>query len=66
MSAPANADIKSNDIGVNFSLTGNGVAITNHWLAVPIEGTFYPSSLGEPEEKHLTIMPLHREDGDIV
>jgi hypothetical protein len=42
------------------------VAITNHWLAVPIEGTFYPSSLGEPEEKHLTIMPLHREDGDIV
>ncbi len=51
---------------MDLALTGNGVVITDHWMAVPLEGTFHPENIPEPITKALNSMPLYREDGNIV
>ena len=59
-------DITTYDLEVDLALTGNGVVITDHWMAVPLEGTFHPENIPEPITKALNSMPLYREDGNIV
>mmetsp|Transcript_30750 Transcript_30750/g.22844 ORF Transcript_30750/g.22844 Transcript_30750/m.22844 type:complete len:142 (+) Transcript_30750:384-809(+) len=54
------ADFPNYGVELDMSLVGKGVVVTDEWLAIPLDGTFFPELYPEDDSKNYVKMPLYR------